>query len=67
MTKVQLEKQINMLLKDLEKCNTRCKKISKACGIEDFELLSYATEQTRLVLEYIESLKTEKNDVSTEV
>lgn len=60
MTKVQLEKQINMLLKDLSSADKRCKKISKACGIEDFELISYATEQTRLVLEYIESLKENK-------
>jgi len=59
-TKVQLEKQINMLLKDLSSADKRCKKISKACGIEDFELISYATEQTRLVLEYIESLKENK-------
>ena len=61
MTKIQLEKQMNMLLKDLEKCDARCRKISKVCGIEDFELISYATEQTRLVLEYIESLKDSKD------
>ena len=66
MTKKQLEKQINMLLKDLEKCDARCQKISKACGIEHFELISYATEQTRLVLEYIESLK-EKDSVDQKV
>ena len=59
MTKIQLEKQMNMLLKDLEKCDKRCKKIAKGCGIENNELISFAMEQTKLVLDYIESLKGE--------
>ncbi len=57
MTKNQLEKHLNLLMRDLEKCDQRCKKIAKGCGIENNELISYAVEQTRLVLEYIESLK----------
>ena len=60
MTKIQLEKHLNLLMRDLEKCDKRCKKISKECGVESNELISYAVEQTRLVLEYIESLKGEE-------
>lgn len=60
MTKIQLEKQMNMLMKDLSSADKRAKKISKECGIEDNHLIQYAMEQTKLVLEYIESLKGEK-------
>lgn len=60
MTKAGLEKQINMLLKDLSSADKRCKRISKECGLPDNELIQYAAEQTKEVLEYIESLKEEK-------
>lgn len=57
MNKEQLTKQLELLHKDLDKCNKRCKKISKACGLEDNHLIEFAMEQTKLVLQYIESLK----------
>lgn len=60
MTKTQLEKQMSLLLKDLTKVDTRCKKISKACGLEENTLIEYAMEETKKVLEYIESLKGDK-------
>ena len=59
MTKKQLEKQLNMLMKDLTSADKRCRRIAEGCGIENNELISFAVEQTRLVLEYIESLKGE--------
>lgn len=59
MTKIQLERQMNMLLKDLSNCDKRCRKISKAIGIEENELISYAMQQTKEILDYIESLKGE--------
>lgn len=59
MNKLQLEKNLTLLLKDLDKCDKRCKKISKACGLENNPLIEYAMEQTKLVLDYIESLKEE--------
>lgn len=59
MTKNQIEKSLNILLRDLEKCDQRCQKISEAAGIENNEVIAYAVEQTKLVLEYIESLKDE--------
>ena len=62
MTKDKLLKQLELLHKDLQKCNNRCTKISKACGIEPNELLAYAVQQTKDVLDYIDSLK-EKQDV----
>lgn len=61
MTKEQLIKQIELLHKDLQKCDRRCKRISKECGIETNEIISYAVDQTRQVLGYIESLKEEEN------
>lgn len=64
MNKLQLEKNLTLLLKDLDKCDRRCKKISKACGLEDNHLIEYAMEQTKLVLEYIESLKGDTNEPS---
>lgn len=57
MTKVQLEKQLNLLFRELSKCDRRCKRISKACGIEPNELIQYAMQQTEEVLKYIESLR----------
>lgn len=57
MNKQQLTKQIELLHKELSSADKRCKRISAACGIESNELISYAVEQTRQVLEYIESLK----------
>lgn len=62
MNKLQLEKNLTLLMKDLQKCDKRCKRISKACGIEDNGLIEYAVEQTKLVLDYIESLKEKEND-----
>ena len=61
MTKNQLEKQLTLLHRDLEACDKRCKKISRACGLEDNHLIEFAMEQTKLVLDYIESLKGEEN------
>lgn len=66
MTKEKLIQQIELLHKDLQKCDRRCKRISKECKIETNELISYAVEQTRQVLEYIESIK-EKENVPSEV
>jgi hypothetical protein len=57
MNKLQLEKEMTMLLKDLNKVDRRCKRISKACNIPDNHLFDYAVEQTKEVLEYIESLR----------
>lgn len=64
MTKVQLEKNLNLLMKDLQKCDARCRKISKAIGIEENDLISYAVQQTKEVLDYIESLKGADNEPS---
>lgn len=64
MTKIQLEKNLNLLMKDLQKCDKRCKRISKACGIEDNGLIEYAMQQTKEVLNYIESLKGAANEPS---
>lgn len=60
MNKEQLEKNLTLLLKDLSSANKRCKKISKACGLEDNHLIEFAMEQTKQVLNYIESLKDSK-------
>lgn len=60
MNKQQLTKQIEMLHKELTSADKRCKKISKACGLEDNHLIEYAMEQTKEVLNYIESLKGSK-------
>jgi len=61
LNKEQLTRQIELLHKDLGKCDKRCKKISKACGLEDNHLIEYAMEQTKLILDYIESLKGEES------
>jgi hypothetical protein len=60
LNKEQLEKNLTLLLKDLSSANKRCKKISKACGLEDNHLIEFAMEQTKQVLNYIESLKDSK-------
>lgn len=60
MTKDKLIRQVELLHSDLEKCNKRCKRISKACGLPDNELIQYAMGQTKEVLLYIESLKDSK-------
>ena len=57
MTKDKLIKELEFLKRDLDKCDRRCKRISKACGIESNELIAYAAQQTEEVLRYIESLK----------
>lgn len=57
MTKDKLVKELEYLKRDLDKCDRRCKRISKACGIESNELISWAAQQTEEVLQYIESLK----------
>ena len=57
MTKDKLVKELEFLKRDLDKCDRRCKRISKACGIESNELISWAVQQTKEVLRYIESLK----------
>lgn len=62
MKKIQLEKQMNMLLKDLNSADKRAKKISKECGLPDNELISWAMQETQKVLQYIESLKEKEND-----
>ena len=64
MTKEKLTKQLEMLHKDLSSADKRAKKISKECGLPDNDLISYAMEQTKLVLEYIESIKEKDNEPS---
>lgn len=61
MNKQQLEKQMQLLHKELCSVDKRCKRISKACGIESNELISFAVQQTEEVLRYIESLKEKEN------
>lgn len=61
MTKDKLVKELEFLKRDLDKCDRRCKRISKACGIESNELITWAVQQTEEVLQYIESLE-EKNN-----
>lgn len=62
MTKDKLVKELEFLKRDLDKCDRRCKRISKACGIESNELISWAVQQTEEVIRYIESLKEKDND-----
>lgn len=57
MTKDKLVKELEFLKRDLDKCDRRCKRISKACGVEPNELITWAVQQTEEVLKYIESLK----------
>jgi uncharacterized protein YpmB len=62
MDKQKLTRQLEMLHRDLSSADKRAKKISKECGLPDNELIEFAMEQTKLVLEYIESLKGEKDN-----
>lgn len=57
MNKAQLEKQMQMLHKELCSLDKRCKRIAKACDIPPNDLVEYAVQQTEEVLRYIESLK----------
>lgn len=61
MTPDKIKKQIELLCSDLEKCDKRCRKISKAIGLEDNHLISWARKEAESVLEYIESLKGDGN------
>lgn len=61
MTKEKLTKQLEMLHRDLFSADKRAKKISKECGLSDNELIQYAMEQTKEVLNYIDSLKESKD------
>lgn len=61
MDKGKLEKQLQMLYRDLSSADKRAKKISKECGLPDNDLISYTMEQTKEVLAYIESLKDKTN------
>lgn len=63
MTKDKLVKELEFLKRDLDKCDRRCKRIAKACGVESNELISWAVQQTEEVLRYIESLKEKENDL----
>lgn len=60
MDKQKLIKQLGMLHKDLFSADKRCKRISKECGLPDNELIQYAMEQTKDILDYIDSLKGSK-------
>lgn len=62
MNKIQLEKNLTLLMKDLQKCDRRCKRISKACGLEENDLISYAVKQTEDVLKYIQELRDKENE-----
>lgn len=57
MNKQQLEKQMQLLHKELCSVDKRCKRIAKACDIPTNDLISFAVQQTQDVLDYIESLK----------
>lgn len=57
MNKQQLEKQMQLLHKELSSVDKRCKRIAKACDIPPNDLISYAVQQTEEVLRYIEELK----------
>lgn len=61
MDKQKLTKQLEMLHKDLSSADKRCKRISKECGLLDNELIQYAMEQTKEILNYIDSLKESKD------
>ena len=61
MNKAQLEKQMQLLHKELCSVDKRCKRIAKACGIPPNDLISFTVQQTQDVLDYIQELK-EKED-----
>lgn len=63
MNKAQLEKQMQLLHKELSSVDKRCKRIAKACDIPPNDLISYAVQQTEEVLDYIESLKDKENEL----
>lgn len=63
MNKQQLEKQMQLLHRELCSVDKRCKRISKACDIPPNDLIIFAVQQTEEVLSYIQSLK-EKENVS---
>ena len=63
MNKAQLEKQIQLLHKELCSVDKRCKRIAKACDIPPNDLISYAVQQTEEVLQYIELLKEKENEL----
>lgn len=63
MTPESITKQLELTLKDLQRCEKRCKRISKAVGIADNELIQYAVQQTQETLNYIKQLNEEKKDV----
>lgn len=56
MTPDKIKKQIELLCSDLERCDKRCKRISKAIGLEDNHLISWARKEAESVLLYIEEL-----------
>jgi hypothetical protein len=60
MTPDKIKKQLELLYLDLERCDKRCKRISKAIGLEDNHLISWAMKEAESVLLYIESLKGEE-------
>lgn len=62
MTPDKIKRQLELLCSDLEKCDKRCRKISKAIGLEDNHLISWARKEAENVLEYIEGLKLEKEE-----
>jgi hypothetical protein len=66
MTPDKIKRQIELLCSDLERCDKRCKRISKAIGLEDNHLISWARKEAESVLEYIEELKG-KDNVDQEV
>ena len=53
---------MTLLHRELEACDKRCKRISKACGLENNQLIEYAMEETEKVLAYIKELKDKEND-----
>lgn len=57
MNKQQLEKQMQLLHKELCSVDRRCKRIAKACDIPPNDTISWAVQQTEEVLQCIESLK----------
>lgn len=61
MTKDKLTKELEFLKRDLDKCERRCNRISKACDIPPNDTISWAVQQTEQVLQYIESLKEKEN------
>lgn len=63
MNKAQLEKQMQLLHKELCSVDKRCKRIAKACDIQPNDIISWAVQQTEEVLRYIESLKEKENDL----